>query len=176
MCSSRFLNDSWSLHFHDPDDVDWTDKSYKLLGNISNVADWQMADSSFTDMWQKGMFYLMREHIKPLWEDDHNKDGGCLSFKVNKPDAGKFWFKLCALMLGETLVSNVAFAEKICGVSISPKRNYCILRIWVAKSEPGTVQSIDKFNLVVPDYTQVIYKNHKDNNDYVKHTSNGFKK
>lgn len=161
----RFLNDCWALHFHDPDDTDWTDKSYKLIGNVSSVQDWQMANNSFSDLWQRGMFFVMREHIKPLWEDEHNKDGGCLSFKVNKPDAGFFWFKLTALALGETLTKDPENSEKICGVSISPKRNYCILRIWTSTPE---INSMDQFNLTVPEYTQVIYKSHKDNNDYVK--------
>lgn len=163
--AERFLNDSWALYFHDPDDADWTDKSYKMLGVISSVQNWQMANNSFADLWQKGMFFVMREHIKPLWEDEHNKNGGCLSFKVNKPDCGPFWFKLAAMALGETLVKDVTQAENICGVSISPKRNYCILRIWVATS---TLTSIDMFNVSVPEYTQVIYKSHKDNNDYVQ--------
>ena len=160
--TDRFLSDCWSLHFHDPDDNDWTDKSYKLVGNVSSVRDWQASDAAFTDMWQKGMFFLMREHIKPLWEDENNKNGGCLSFKVNKPDAGAFWYKLGALACGETLTAS---AEKICGVSISPKRNYCILRIWVSSPE---LNNIEQFNLAVPEYTQVIYKNHRDNSDYSK--------
>ena len=107
----------------------------------------------------------MREHIKPLWEDDHNKNGGCLSFKVNKPDAGPFWYKMAAMALGETMVKNPVDADKICGVSVSPKRNYCILRIWV--SQP-TMSSIEQLNIQSPEYTQVIYKSHCDNSDYIK--------
>jgi hypothetical protein len=163
MTTERFLNDCWSLHFHDPDDNDWTDKSYKLLGTLSTVRDWQAADVAFTELWQKGMFFVMREHIKPMWEDDNNKDGGCLSFKINKPDAAPFWFQLGALMLGETAVKNPEHANKLCGISISPKRNYCILRVWVSSNIIG---SIDHFNITVPEYTQVIYKSHKDNNDF----------
>ena len=163
--TQRFLNDCWGVYFHDPDDNDWSEKSYILLGTLSSVEDWQAADVSFKDLWQKGMFFLMREHIKPLWEDDHNKNGGCLSFKVNKPDAGPFWYKLGALALGDSLLKDEAHAGKICGVSISPKRNYCILRMWV--SDPG-ISSIDQFNIQSPEYTQVIYKSHRDNSDYVK--------
>lgn len=165
--SDRFLNDCWSLHFHDPDDSDWSETSYKLLSTVSTVQDWQMSDTAFKDLWQKGMFFLMREHIKPLWEDPHNKDGGCLSFKVNKPDAGGFWYKLGALALGDSLTKNLEQFDRICGVSISPKRNYCILRVWVSTSE---ISHVNMLNLAVPEYTQVIYKSHKDNSDYVDKT------
>jgi hypothetical protein len=122
-----------------------------------------MCDTAFVDLWQNGMFFVMREHIKPLWEDPHNKNGGCLSFKVNKPEASPFWYTLVSLTLGETIVKNNEDSGKLCGVSISPKRNYCILRIWVATQD---LISIDKFNVAVPEYTQVIYKSHKDNTDY----------
>jgi hypothetical protein len=163
--TQRFLNDCWGVYFHDPDDNDWSEKSYMLLGTLSSIEDWQSADVSFTDLWQKGMFFLMREHIKPLWEDDHNKNGGCLSFKINKPDAGPYWYRLGAHALGESLLKDTTIADKICGVSISPKRNYCILRIWV--SDPA-ICTIDMFNIQSPEYTQVIYKSHRDNSDYVK--------
>lgn len=163
--SDKFLSDCWSLHFHDPDDADWTFPSYKLVTTVSTVQDLQMTDAAFTQLWQNGMFFLMREHIKPLWEDEQNKYGGCLSFKVNKTDVNDFWFKLCALTVGETLVKDKSKSQKLCGISISPKRNYCIMRIWVSSNELNTMNC---FNIVVPEYTQVIYKNHKDNNDFNK--------
>lgn len=159
-----FLPETWSLYFHDPDDTNWTLESYQPLGNVSTVAEWKGADLAAGDMWQKGMFYLMREYIKPQWEDPNNMGGGCLSFKVNKPEACGFWFKLCALAIGETLTKDPALTEKVSGISISPKRHYTIMRLWVAKCE--MLQSIDQFNLVVPDYTQVIYKSHHENEDY----------
>ena len=158
-----FLPETWSLYFHDPDDANWALDSYQCMGNISTVAEWKGADLAAADLWQKGMFYLMREYIKPQWEDQNNMGGGCLSFKVNKPEAGAFWFKLCAMAIGETLTKDPNVTEKVCGVSISPKRHYTIMRLWVAKSD---LQSIDKFNLVVPEYTQVIYKSHHENDDY----------
>ena len=35
-----FLNDCWSIYFHDPYDINWDDKSYKMLGQISTVKDY----------------------------------------------------------------------------------------------------------------------------------------
>lgn len=105
----------------------------------------------------------MREHIQPLWEDPANKDGGCFSFKVNKPEAAQYWFKLGSRVLSDTLVKDFSKFDRVSGISISPKRNYCILRIWVSTNE---YNKIEYYNLDLPSYTQVMYKSHIDNNDF----------
>ena len=158
-----FLSECWTLYFHDPDDNQWTANSYKIISHISTLQDWCYTDVSFTNLWFKGMFFIMREHIQPLWEDPHNKEGGCFSFKVNKPDVGNYWFNLISLLLGGKLGKTILTDSNICGVSISPKRNYCILRIWIQTHE---FNNINLFNLDVPSYSQVMYKSHNDNNDF----------
>jgi len=160
-----FLDDCWTLYFHDPDDPLWTVNSYKQIGNISTVDEFIHANNTFTDMWSKGMFFLMREHIQPLWEDPYNKNGGCFSYKVNKPDVPAVWFRLASLALGNNLGKSAEkdLQDSICGVSISPKRSYCIMRIWignVAYNKPSL------FNIDAPDYTHVLFKNHEENNDF----------
>ena len=158
-----FLPESWTLYFHDPDNNQWTANSYKIISNFNTVQDWCYTDMSFTQLWQKAMFFIMREYIQPLWEDPHNCNGGCFSFKVNKPDAGQYWFKLGSQLLGGTLGKTVEVDNKICGISISPKRNYCILRVWVESHE---YNNIDLFNLELPIYSQVMYKSHNENTDF----------
>jgi hypothetical protein len=167
--TERFLDDNWSIYFHDPDDSEWTLASYKNIGTISTIQDWIDIDRAFNDMWTKGMFFVMREHIQPLWEDPKNKGGGCFSFKVNKPDVATFWFTLGSLLLGNTLgkdVENVCDDElhnSICGISMSPKRSYCILRVWIGNvkySKPAM------FNIEAPSYTHILFKTHEDNNDF----------
>lgn len=161
MTKETFLHDCWTLHFHDPDNNDWDEKSYRALHTISTVEDWVQLDKSFHDLWQNGMFFLMREHIQPMWEDPHNETGGCLSFKVNKPEVKEYWFQLGAKALGEVLAKDASIAERICGVSISPKRNFCILRVWLSRAS----ESHD-FHLETPHYSQVIYKAHNEQKDY----------
>jgi hypothetical protein len=158
-----FLSECWILYFHDPDDTQWSLSSYKIIGQFSTLQDWCYTDVSFANLWQKGMFFIMREHIQPLWEDPLNKDGGCFSFKVNKPDAGEFWFKLGSLLLGGTLGKTPEVDSKICGISMSPKRNYCILRVWIQSHDYNT---INLYNLDAPSYSQIMYKSHNDNTDF----------
>jgi hypothetical protein len=160
-----FLEDCWSLYFHDPDDSQWTKESYKVINSFSTVADWAKLDLLFKDVWIKGMFFLMREHIQPLWEDPFNKNGGCFSFKVNKPEAGAYFFKICAQMMSNNLAKgdSLDIHDNICGISMSPKRNYCIVRIWIGSKEFNKAQL---YNTNAPSYTQVLFKNHEENNDF----------
>lgn len=157
-----FLNDCWALYFHDPANDSWDERSYQLLHTLSAVEDWVHADNAFSELWLNGMFFVMREHIRPMWEDSHNSSGGCLSFKVNKPDAKEYWFQLCAKTIGEVLLRNEKLdPNSINGISISPKRTFCILRVWLSKQiEP------ENFHLETPHYTQVLYKPHISQKDY----------
>lgn len=156
-----FLNDCWALYFHDPVNESWDSKSYKLLHTISTAQDWIKADKAFNDLWQEGMFFLMREHIEPMWEDPHNAQGGCLSFKVNKPEAREYWFQLGCKTIGEVLKKTMEDSQNVCGVSISPKRSFCILRVWLAKEDCP-----DDYHLETPYYTQVLFKSHAQQKDY----------
>ena len=130
-----FLDDRWTLYFHDPDDPLWTVNSYKQIGNISTVEDFIEANKAFTDMWAKGMFFLMREHIQPLWEDPYNKNGGCFSYKVIEKNVPITWKKLCYLISGQTISANKTFSSKVTGITISPKKKFCIIKIWMNDCE-----------------------------------------
>ena len=101
-----FLNDTWSLYFHDPNDTDWSIASYVKISDISSIEKFCIIFKHFKDYWNKGMFFIMRDYISPRWEDEHNLKGGCFSIKVFPDDLCNSWFNLCASVLGETLATN----------------------------------------------------------------------
>lgn len=156
------LNSVWSLYFHDPNNSKWDMDSYILLDKVSTVHEWVKIFRAFADAWSKGMFFLMREDIKPLWEDDYNKNGGCISFKLFKNEVKDCWFELSGKTIGETLISPENY-KKISGISISPKRTYCIVRIWLYDD---TLKESALFNIQIPTYRKMIYKSHSENKDY----------
>ena len=153
-----FLQDSWSLYFHDPADECWDfATSYKHLCTISSVNDFLEMHAAFRNLWSKAMFFVSRAHITPVWEDSHHIRGGCLSFKVMKNEVPLVWSELTSRLVGETLAS--AGAERVTTVSISPKRSYCILRIWVADE---TMQAPELYSFRAPSYSQLLYKSHRE--------------
>ena len=50
-------------------------------------------------------------------------------------------------------------STNINGISISPKKNYHIIRIWI-KSNNNV--SKDNYNLNIPSYSTLMYKSHTD--------------
>ena len=84
MAMAMDLNDIWSIYFHDPNDKDWTMKSYHHMSMLSTVDDFWVVQKAMQDKVADGMFFIMREYIFPCWDDPENKEGGCFSIKVNR--------------------------------------------------------------------------------------------
>lgn len=157
-----FLNDIWSIYFHDPNDQNWTHDSYINLGSISTVDDYLNHHTIYKDNIQKGMFFIMREHVFPSWDDPCNIKGGCLSIKVLKDEMYTFWEDLSIKLLGEELLVEDMREhwDEVTGISTSPKKHFCIIKIWI-KSD--TLSNKKFFNLSQTYYGDIIYKSNMDN-------------
>jgi len=158
--ASNYFNDVWSLYFHDPYDMNWDTSSYKFISTISSVEDYTNIYICFKDLWSRGMFFIMREHITPRWEDDNNKDGGCFSYKILKTDLDIKLHEICSMIFGECLGITDIISDNINGISISPKKNYHIIRIWI-KNNNKINKELYHFN--IPQYSTLMYKTHIDN-------------
>ncbi|XP_055771553.1 eukaryotic translation initiation factor 4E type 2-like, partial [Salvelinus fontinalis] len=60
-------------------------------------------------------FHLFKEGIKPMWEDEANKNGGKWIIRLRKGLASRFWENIILAMLGEQFM----VGEEICGVVVS---------------------------------------------------------
>ena len=135
-----FFQDVWTLYFHDPDDVNWNLNSYIRLGDMSTVQDFWEHHEAIASYLSNGMFFVMREHVFPCWDDPHNIKGGCISIKVLKEDLPAVWEHLIVRMLGERLFSPAADEDcdawsVVTGLSVSPKRYFCIIKIWLGSQK-----------------------------------------
>ena len=153
----KFLNDYWVLYFHDPYEIEWDTKSYKLIGNISTVDDFVNYYKAFNNLFKKGMFFIMRMYIMPQYEDELNINGGCFSFKIYPDDLELKFFSLCANVLGETIGTSEEYINNINGISISPKKFYYIARIWIKDNKYAKKEN---YNFDIPKYSSLIYKSH----------------
>ena len=152
-----YFNDIWSFYFHDPYNIDWNKSSFTFISNFSNIETFIVVYLCFKNIIPKGMFFIMREHILPVWEDENNKNGGCISYKIFKENIDEKFFEIASLLLGENLGKTNSVSDNINGVSISPKKNYFIIRIWIKNS---TYTGRENYNLDIPKYTTILYKNH----------------
>ena len=72
----------------------------------------------------------MRENILPIWEDENNIDGCSLTLKVPNNKVKEEWDKLSLYCITEDLNINIEDHKQINGISISPKKEFNILKIW----------------------------------------------
>ena len=128
----HMLSGKWVLWAHLPHDTDWTIGSYRRIMNITSLEAMGSLYKALPDKLSRNcMLFLMRDGIAPRWEDPKNRDGGCFSFKVPNKAVPNVWKYLSFTLVGETLSSNKSLRESFNGITISPKKSFCIVKIWL---------------------------------------------
>jgi hypothetical protein len=144
--TSHHLFDKWVLWAHLPHDTDWSLSSYKEIITLGTIEDTLMLFENFPEVMTKNcMLFLMRKGIQPIWEHEKNKNGGCFSYKINNRHVAYSWKNLSYVLLGETLTKS-DLSKYINGITISPKKNFCIIKIWLANCDhnnPEIIAEID---------------------------------
>lgn len=144
------LNDTWNLWAHLSNDSNWNLKSYRKLSTLNYVEDilsiYQLLDDNLV---KNCMLFLMRDNITPMWEDENNINGGCFSYKINNRYVVELWKNLSYLLVGENISSSEKFNSIINGITISPKKNFCIIKIWLKTcdySNPNIIDNIESLS------------------------------
>ena len=153
------LYDKWTLYAHLPHDTDWSIDSYKVISTIDSVEQSIAIYKNIPDkMSQNCMMFLMRNNIKPIWEDINNRKGGSFSYKVSNKNVPRAWRNLSYHIMGESISNHKKLLTKINGCTISPKKNFCIIKIWLSDCTMQNVNVIE--NVVGLDKQGVIFKRH----------------
>ena len=127
------LNDKWNLYYHLPDDKNWDLTSYTtIFGDIQSAEEVIALNEIIPEEVIKScMLFLMRTTITPMWEDPKNRGGGCFSYRVTNKLVPEIWRNLFMLCCGETLTATSKYYKHINVITISPKKNFCIIKIWL---------------------------------------------
>jgi hypothetical protein len=137
------LSDRWTLWAHLPHNTDWSINSYIKVFTFTNVEETIAVTETLPSVLVENcMLFLMREGIKPTWEDPKNRNGGCFSYKVSNKNDCKVWKDLTYVVVGSSVSSNINFVNAVTGITISPKKNFCIIKIWMTdcnNQNPGIV-------------------------------------
>ena len=125
------LNSNWILWCHSLTNNNWDLDSYNKIYELENIYDYKgLIDSITLNDYYNSMFFLMRENILPIWEDENNIDGCSLTLKVPNNKVKEEWDKLSLYCITEDLNINIEDHKQINGISISPKKEFNILKIW----------------------------------------------
>ena len=130
---SRTLIGKWDLYYHLPHDKQWDLSSYKFIAkNISTIDTLISINNNIPEKIVKHcMLFVMKSGITPMWEDKQNRKGGCFSFKVANKLVYDVWTHLFYSLCGETLCIKQEHNKYINGITISPKKNFCIIKVWL---------------------------------------------
>lgn len=142
---NKALIDKWDLYYHLPHDKKWDLSSYKKIMEIDEVEKLIAINETLPENIVKHcMLFVMRKNITPMWEDEKNRNGGCFSFKIINKQVHSVWKSLFYAMCGETLCVDNKHSQHINGITISPKKNFCIIKIWLDNC------SIQDPNIIIP--------------------------
>jgi hypothetical protein len=129
----NLLSDKWTLWAHLPHDTDWSINSYKKIYTMQTVQETIAVTETLPDILVKNcMLFIMRDGVKPIWEDPKNRDGGCFSYKIPNKNVYDVWKELTYVVVGNSVSANSSFVNSVVGITISPKKNFCIIKIWMS--------------------------------------------
>ena len=129
----HILSDKWTLWAHLPHNTDWSIKSYIKISTFTTVEEIIAVTETMPPILVENcMLFMMREGIKPTWEDPKNRNGGCFSYKVSNKSVYKVWKELSYVVVGGSISKHVEFVNHVTGITISPKKNFCIIKIWMS--------------------------------------------
>lgn len=120
---------TWVLWYHDPENRDYSLKSYIMIAEFTTPQEfWSVVDSIPKEAWECGMFFFMKRGIPPLWDDPINENGGAWSKKIEATQAHTGFIDLMVHCLTDELLTKRK--ETLVGLSISPKGQFHIIKIW----------------------------------------------
>jgi hypothetical protein len=130
------LNNDWSCWIHYQNDNEWTLESYKHIAKFSYLKEITLfIENLHESIIKKTMVFFMKDAILPLWETEDNIDGGCFSYKISNNNIVAIFKILLYKIVGNTLINDENISANINGISISPKKNFCIIKIWMKKKD-----------------------------------------
>ena len=155
------LHDKWDLYYHLPHYKNWDLSGYTIImKSIDTVEKVIILNESITENVVKNcMLFVMRNGITPMWEDARNRNGGCFSYKVINKQVHEVWKNLFYMLCGESLCVEPELSKHINGITISPKKNFCIIKIWLDVSnyqDPNVINDIPNLSK-----TGCLFKKHE---------------
>jgi hypothetical protein len=126
------LNNNWTCWIHYQNDNIWTLDRYQNITTLVTLKDAVLfIENLDEDIIKKSMLFFMKDSILPLWESEDNINGGCFSYKISNTNIVNIFKILLYKIIGNTLINDENTLNNINGISISPKKNFCIIKIWM---------------------------------------------
>ena len=87
-------------------------------------------------------FQLFKSPIKPMWEDENNKDGGKIALKLRKEYSNLVWEELVFAFIGGYFAKEIK--DEINGLVINCKKDFNTLQIWIKSFNNEVTSALEK--------------------------------
>lgn len=109
------------------------EKQMKVLGTVTTVEDfWSLyTHLVHADTIRESVdIHLFRDGIRPMWEDDANREGGKWILRLKKGLASRYWEDLLLAIVGEQF----DVGDELCGCVLSCRFSEDIISVWNKQS------------------------------------------
>ena len=127
------LKHKWTLFYHLINNNDWSINGYTKICDFEYIEDIIYILNCINDniITTVGLF-IMKKGIKPMWEDPKNAKGGAFSYRISNQYVGETFKDLAYVLMGETISNDLSFVNDICGITVSPKKSFCVMKVWMS--------------------------------------------
>lgn len=110
-------------------------------------------------------YSMFKEHIRPMWEDKANKNGGrwmISLLRTQRPELDRYWIDTVLCLIGEAFDSY----DEICGAVVNIRARGDRIAVWTAHyTNKEAIMEIGrklKEGLSLPDRIKLHYQTHSD--------------
>jgi len=108
-------------------------------------------------------YHLMRNNIRPVWEDPSHTFGGMWKLRCPKKYTDTVWQELLLACVGEQFLDDINPDDEILGLSVSIRKNDDLIQVWNLNSEMAADSNVvRKIKELCPDvqFETSFYKPH----------------
>ncbi|KAK4251009.1 translation initiation factor eIF 4e-like domain-containing protein [Corynascus novoguineensis] len=104
-------------------------------------------------------YHLFKKGIRPIWEDEENKNGGKWVVRLRKGVADRYWEDLLLAVIGDQFGEA---SEEVCGVVLSVRNGEDILSIWARANGQRVLKIRETMRRILsfPPDTKIEWKSH----------------
>ncbi|BES93083.1 eukaryotic translation initiation factor [Nesidiocoris tenuis] len=168
------LNNTWVLWYYENDRRnDWT-KNLKEITSVSTVEDfWSVYNhvKCASELKHGCDYSFFKKDIRPMWEDDANKNGGrwlvSLEKRQRESDLDNCWLEIMLCLIGESFGD---YSDEVNGATVNVRQKADKIGLWTADGSKAKGESImaigrkmkERLGLDRSKNTAIHYQLHKD--------------
>ena len=101
-------------------------------------------------------YFMFKEPIKPMWEDENNKNGGRFSIKLKHGYTTIIWEEMIFALIGGILPKEIK--EEINGIVVTSRKDFNTLQIWFKNYDDKITEDLEQCIrdlLVIPNEVKI---------------------